>query len=257
LSTTLTVPREGLEALVVTVPSGSATIDDATYLFAVGGRPDASGTGYHVSGERAEVLADGTLAAFSTLSHDLVTARAFYVLLTNQGQDGSNFIPDPEIPLDKTIPTGPLYLMAILGDDAHAGAPNSGLIDFEVTEIVSADGDNSAWTVQGDTLQPGHPTHAHGASLHFDVLFTFCAVSTEDVGDDPTVSSAAASRLLYSPGSPPPPPPDDIFHSRTSNSSSFSISRGYYEIVRVNGYLWAIAGNDGSGPLASVGRTLQ
>ncbi len=257
LSTTLTVPREGLEALVITVPSGSATVDDVTYLFAVGGRPDASGTGYHVSGERAEILADGSLAAFSTLSNDLNHARAFHVLVTNMGQDLSGFIPDPDIPIEKSVPTGPLYLMAILGDDAHAGSGNDGRRDFEVTEIVTSDGDNSAWTVQTELLQIGHPTHGHGASLHFDVLFTFCAVTTEDIGSDPAVSPAAASRLLYAPSSPPPPPPADVLHSRTSNSSSFATPRGYYEIVRVNGYLWAIAGNDSTGPLASIERTLQ
>jgi len=257
LSTTLTVPREGLEAVVVTVPSGSATIDDATYLFAIGGRPDASGTGYHVSGERAEILADGSLTSFSTLSNDMNHARAFYVIVTNMGQDLSGFIPDPEGPIEKSLPTGPVYLMAILGDDTHEGNDNSGRRDFEVTEIVTADGDNSAWTVQSELLQLGHPTHGHGASLHFDVMFTFCAVTTEDIGDDPSVSPAAASRLLYEPATVPPPPPTDVLHSHSSNTSSFDTGRGYYEIVRVNGYLWAIAGNDSNGPLASIERTLQ
>jgi hypothetical protein len=248
------VAREGLDALVATVPSGEEDVDDKTFLFAVGGRPDATGTGYLVSGERAEVLSDGDLGPFAPLTHDLQTARAFYVLLTSQGQNDSGFIPDPDIPLEKSISDEPLYLIAILGDDAHSGTNNAGLITFEVTEIVTADGDNTVWTVQDETVQGGHPAHGHGAVLHFNFMFTFTGVDQEDVGFDPTVSGNAASRVEFHQDAANPA---YVLDGWQSNSASFTDDRAYYDMVRVNGYVWALGGNDGGGPIATIERTLQ
>jgi hypothetical protein len=236
------------------VPSGEEDVDDKTFLFAVGGRPDATGDGYLTSGERAEVLADGDLGPFVALSHDLQTPRAFYVLLTSQGQNDSGFIPDPDIPLEKTVSTEPLYLLAILGDDAHAGTNNAGLTTFEVTEIVTADGDNDVWTTQDETVQGGHPAHGHGALLYFDFMFTFTGVDNEDEGSNPLVSGNAASRvefhldaadLAY------------VLDGWQSNSASFDTDRAYYDMVRVNGYDWALGGNNAAGPIATIERTLQ
>jgi hypothetical protein len=251
-------PREGLDAVVATVPSGDAAIADSTYLFVVGGRPDASGAGYLTSGERAEVLSDGDLGPFAPLSNDLSTARAFYVLVTSQGQDESGFTPDPDIPLDKGAPRSiaeePLYLLAIQGDDEHSGTSNDGLVDFEVCAIVDSDGDNGAWTTQDQTVPGGQPAHGLGAALYFDHMFAFKGVESEDLGYDPSVGGSAASRVVFYPDADDPA---QILDDLQSDSTSFGTDRAYYELVRVNGYIWIIGGDDGTGPIASIERTLQ
>jgi hypothetical protein len=144
--------------------------------------------------------------------------------------------------------------MAILGDDAHSGTANSGRVDFEVSEIVTADGDNEAWVTQTATIQAGHPTHGHGATLHFDFMFTFPGVATETIGDDPNPGTSSASRLQFLSDADPS---TGILHSWQSSSSSMDVQRAYYQMVRVNGYLWIVGGNDGDGPVASIERTLQ
>lgn len=254
LDETMTVGREGPEAVVALVPSGEEDVDDSTYLFVVGGRPDASGTGYHVSGERAEVLYDGTLGPFVQLSNDLNTPRAFYVLLTNQGQEDPGFGTDPEVPIDKSTGDGPLYLMAIQGDDEHSGTANNGLNDFEVTEIITADGDNGPWTTQTDTLPGGRATHGLGALLYFDYMFAFGGVDTEDIGEDPDPIGASTSRLEYHEDADLP---EEILQSYQSTSASLNVPRAYYRMVRRNGYLWVTGGNDGTGPVGVIERTLQ
>jgi len=248
-------PREGVDAVVATIPSGEEDVPDRTFLFAVGGRPDATGDGYLASGERAEVLADGDLGPFAPLSYDLNTPRAFYVLITNQGQDESGFVPDdPEVPISKSPWTEPIYLFAVQGDDAHDGTANDGLIDFEACEIVTSDGDNGEWTTQHETVSPGQPAHGLGAALFFDHLFAFKGVSAEDLGDDPVVGGSAATRLEFFEDAADPA---YILDDRQSTATAFTTDRAYYKMVRVNGYLWAIGGNDGSGPIAAIDRTLQ
>jgi hypothetical protein len=221
----------------------------------VGGRPDATGTGYFTTGERAEVLADGDLGPFVALSYNLNTARAFYVLLTNQGQDSPGFNPDdPDIPLDKSLWEESVYLIAIQGDDEHTGNANSGLLDFEVSEIITSDGDNDVWVVQSDTPPGGRATHGLGALLFFDFLFVFGGVEDEDPGSDPVPMGSATSRFEYD---EEPADPADIINTYQSSSASFDVGRGYYEMVRLNGYVWTIGGNNGSGPEASIEQTLQ
>ena len=48
-----------------------------------------------------------------------------------------------------------------------------------------------------------------------------------------------------------------ILVSYQSTSASFATARAYYEIVRVNGALWAVGGADPEGPVANVDRVSQ
>ncbi len=89
-------PREGADAVALTVPSGTETDPDHTYIYVVGGRPSNSGTGYHRTTERAEVLADGTLGAWAVETSLLNTARAFFPLLTSWNRDVTPYPPPPE-----------------------------------------------------------------------------------------------------------------------------------------------------------------
>ena len=119
---------------------------------------------------------------------------------------------------------------------------------------MTADGDNDVWTVQDETVQAGHPAHGHGALLYFDRMFTFTGVDNEDVGFDPLVSGNAASRVEFDVDAVNPA---FVLDGWQSNSASFEDDRAYYDMVRVNGYNWALGGNDGAGPIATIERTLQ
>jgi hypothetical protein len=254
---TMLSPREGNDSLVALVYSGEEDVDDKNFLFVVAGRPDATGTDYLVSGERAEVLEDGDLGPFTALSYNLNTERAFYVLLTNQGQDDPGFNPDdPDIPIPKKgIGDHPLYLMAILGDTDHEGNNNKGWNTFEVTEILSPDGDNTEWTLQTDEISWGQRTHAHGAALFFNYMFSFGGVDTEDLADWPSAQNATAARFEFAEEGDP----DAILANYQSTSASYIEARCYYDLVRLNGYLWVIGGADdaGPGPLATIEKTMQ
>jgi len=255
LDETMQNAREGVDSVVITIPSGEEDVDDKTYLYAVGGRPDATGTGYFASGEKAEVLEDGELAAFEMLSHSMNTPRSFYALLTNQGQDTSGFVPeDPDIPLEKSVGEGEIYLMAIMGDDQHDGNGNDGLNDMEVCKLLSPDGDNEAWATQTDEMPGGRNTHGHDALLYFNFMFVFAAVNTETPGSYPIVQTSAASRFEFHEDAAEM---IDVLQSFQSTSTTISTPRAYYELVRVNGYDWALGGADGSGPVTSIDRVLQ
>ena len=91
-------PREGLDAVALTVPCGADDCDDVTYIYATGGRPDSSGEGYFVSTERAPVLEGGELGPWEAMGHDMNQSRAFFVLLTNVGQRETETPPPPEEP---------------------------------------------------------------------------------------------------------------------------------------------------------------
>lgn len=98
ISPSLVSPREGLSAAIITVPSGSETVDDKTYLYVVGGRPDNSGTGYYDTVEKSEILPDGSLGGFIVEGSTLNTARAFLALTTTWNRDDTPVCPPPVEP---------------------------------------------------------------------------------------------------------------------------------------------------------------
>jgi hypothetical protein len=92
-------PREGLDAVAVKMYDGDATtIDEPVFIYAVGGRPDNSGTNYHDSVERAQVLADGSLLPWIAEAERLSHPRAFLSVMTDQGQMDTLFPGQPEQP---------------------------------------------------------------------------------------------------------------------------------------------------------------
>jgi len=97
LPVTLNTPREGSDAIAITVPSGSNSIPDRTFIYVAGGRPDSSGTGYLQSVEKAEILSDGSLSAFS-YEPNMNQARAFLKLTTSWHRDDTPACPPPPQP---------------------------------------------------------------------------------------------------------------------------------------------------------------
>jgi hypothetical protein len=262
LDETMGSPREGLDGVVITVPSGEADVDDKTFIFVLGGRSNAVGDGYFVTGEKTEVLEDGTLVGFEPLPNDLNQARAFFPMLTNQGQHESGFDPDPpevEDPdgpiIGKSIDDTPYYLIAVMGDDSHDGTNNTGTTTFEVCEIANADGDNGPWYLQDET-STGQGSLGHEAALYFDFMFIFAGVAREDLGDNPDAATSPASRFEFSEIAPLDM--NNVLHDHQSvGQGSFVTGRSYYGAVRLNGYNIMVGGNDGDGPVASIEKVLQ
>ncbi len=236
--------REGLDAIVLAIYRTSLKI----YLYAFGGRPSASATGYLATGERTVVNYDGTLAGFVPMTNDMTTARAFYPLITNQGQDAFVGPGNPELP---PILSGDLYLMALLGDNSYneSGAGNSGMDTFEVCSIITVNGDNTPWILQNES----HNKDVHGGEvqLFFDYMFIFDGVKTEQLGYDPSPHGSAAQRFTYIEGGYLDDPAD-IFYDSQATGANFADSRTYYSSLRLNGFVWLIAGNGGGGPIGTI-----
>ena len=90
--------REGADGLVMAVPSMSEDEPDRTFVYVGGGRPDATGTGYHDTIERAEVFDDGALGDWSTEAERMDSARAFFALVTTLGRNDVPTAPPPTDP---------------------------------------------------------------------------------------------------------------------------------------------------------------
>jgi hypothetical protein len=249
-SNTLSSGREGLDALRLIVADPP---ESKAFLYVVGGRQYGDGTGYLASGEYGEILSDGKVLATNPLTNNLGTQRAFYNLLTNQGQnsyvgpgsDSAIFDPDEM-----------LYLMAIVGDDSYdeSGPGNEGIDTFEVCEVPPGTGDNTPWILQDAVLNKDN--HGADALLFFDVVFIFPGVKTEKITENPSVHGGTPSRYLYYEGGDLGNPARVIWTSQ-STAGSFDIARAYYPMLRLNGWVFVLGGNDGAGPLTSIERTEQ
>jgi hypothetical protein len=250
------VGREGLDAirLIVSDPPEQKVI-----VYAIGGRQYGDGTGYLATGEYAQVVDGGIIKPFSYLSYDLGTPpppespRAFYSLITNQGQnsyvgpgsDHAIFDPDEQ-----------LYLMTIVGDDSYdeSGPGNSGIDTFEVCEVPFGSGDIGPWYLQDAMLNKDN--HGADALLFFDVVFIFPGVKTEKVTEYPSVHGGTPSRYLYYEGGYLSNL-NRVIYTSQSTAGSFDIARAYYQMLRLNGWVWVLGGTTGSGPLTSIERTEQ
>ncbi|MDH5490344.1 MAG: MopE-related protein [Myxococcales bacterium] len=100
LGVTLNEAREGLDGVVLTVPSGSDTIDDRTMIIVAGGRASsAEAAPYSRTTEFAIVdTVTGVLEPFALDAELFNTPRGFYSLLTNVGQREARRPPPPEEP---------------------------------------------------------------------------------------------------------------------------------------------------------------
>ncbi|MFH1436957.1 MAG: DUF4215 domain-containing protein [Pseudomonadota bacterium] len=94
----LVLPREGADAIAVTVPSGTVDDPDRSFIYVAGGRPDNTGAGYHDSIERAEILLDGSLGGFGVEGSRLGVDRAFLTLVTSWKRDAAPICPPPAEP---------------------------------------------------------------------------------------------------------------------------------------------------------------
>ena len=241
LGSTLVNAREGVDTVKIVIPDGAG--GGLPYLYAAGGRTSSAvSTSYLNSIEVAAIDHDGNLGAFSVLTHTMNVPRGFFTLLTSQGQNayvsrGEYFDPDETI-----------HLIAVAGDDIFVNPDNDGQQSFEVAQVVSTTGETDDWMLQ--SVQWNKKNHGHEAQLFFGTLFCFLGVSKETLGGNPTPNTGTSPRYAYT--------PDALLTTAIINSGQSSsdgpASRTYYQSVRLKSFVFALGGNDGSGPIATIDR---
>jgi hypothetical protein len=248
-------PREGLDAVKVVVPDGYGGA--TPYMYVVGGR---DGSRFYLPGppeapaytlttvERAPILTDGALGPFVALAETMNQPRAFFPLLTSQGQNA--FVSrDTIFDSDET-----LRLIAVTGDDfwddytTPITGANGGTTTIEACTI-NPDGSTTPWTTQ--TLSAVKSNHGNDALLFFNALFIFNGVKSESLGSYPSAHGGTTQRLIYDPAATALP--QSVF-TGSSSSNETPQNRAYLSTVRLNGYVYAIGGVDGGAPIAAIDR---
>ena len=175
------------------------------------------------------------------MTEHLKSRRAFFTLHTSQGQNdfvGRNESFDAE---------EAIHLIAVAGDNTFHNPNNSGLKTFEVALVPGPGPQTDAWTLQ--TLGLNKENHGHESQLFFGSLFIFFGVKTETLGSNPNPWGGAGPRYLYTGTNSPA----TIINSQQSSSDAPATST-YYQSVRIKSFVFAIGGNDGSGPIATIDR---
>jgi hypothetical protein len=244
--------REGLGAVAVSIAGDGGK---SSFVYAVGGRMDNQLNPYLDDGEYATVLPDGSLSPFSDLGQLMTHPRAFFQLLTSFGQDVVIAPPsDPggEGPLGQGAKIEDLVLIAVAGDSAwDSNTPDLDKVD--ICQIIKENGVVGSWYEQA--LDYAHQYHGMGALLYFDTLWIWEGVQSETFGSNPNGGSAAAHGTSYI----GPVDATDVYHvvdtQRTSLGAKTATNSSYYSVLRLNGYLFTIGGNNDSGPGARIDQT--
>ena len=267
--------REGLDGVVVTMDPATSNHEIARIVVA-GGRDGAGGTyTYYPTAESLGVMDDGTLeASWFAETPQFTHSRAYYALLTTQDRNTTPFPPPNDPPpcgdcttviqhKGHTIPTWllpvrtkiiadvasaePVYLVAVMGDDAFAATNNGGRNDFEACVVDQVTGHLSCgtnWIVQTNNLPTGSATFGEDAVLYFAYLYPFAAIARETVGtpgDTISFINSAIGRFplvadltMVTAG--------QILSTFQSASTSFNLTRAYYQMSRLLAYVYVIGG---------------
>jgi hypothetical protein len=266
----LNLAREGLDGVVVRLdPAASGGL--VARIIVAGGRDGATGSYvYRTTAESLAIHADGTTDPAWTDEAPVFThARAYYALLTTQDRNVTPFPPPPAEPpcgdcgggvifrvlspllasLAAPAPE-PVYVVAVLGDDAFQVSSNTGRSDFEACPVDMTTGHlvpdcgvaGGTWIVQNN--DDPQSTFGHDAVLYFSFLYPFYAVQRETVG-----AAASAIQILGSAIARFPLVPDlttvtagQILDSFQSASTSFVVERAYYQMTRLLAYVYVIGG---------------
>jgi hypothetical protein len=146
--------------------------------------------------------------------------------------------------------TEPLWLIAAQGDESYStthGSGNAGLDTFEVARIWPPGGDIGGWTTQAN--ESAHFHHGHGGALYLDYLFTMPGVLREGRTPEPEPDPSATARFTLDVEAVDPA---TVVSTYEGAGATLDIARSYYGTVRVNSYIFVVAGNDGAGPIDSL-----
>ncbi|HEU4731566.1 MAG TPA: IPT/TIG domain-containing protein [Kofleriaceae bacterium] len=271
--------REGLDGVVVALdPTASGGL--VARIIVAGGRDGSSGSYvYHSSAESLGIHADGTTdAAWALEGPGFTHPRGYYALLTTQDRNVTPFPPPPAQPpctdcgviIQRSLSTAiaqfvqaatapsaavlggePVYLVAVMGDDAFVATNNGGRADFESCPVDMATGhlvsdcgipSGTTWVVQNNN-EP-QPTFGLDAVLYFSFLYPFGAVQRETVG-----AAATSLQIMVSAIGRFPLVSDltavtatQILDTFQSASTSFAVHRAYYQMARLLAYVYVIGG---------------
>jgi hypothetical protein len=272
----LNAAREGLDGVVIAMdPATSGGL--VARILVAGGRDGTGGTyAYRTTAESLGVHVDGSVdAAWFDETPTFTNARAYYALLTTQDRNNTPFPPPPEPCLDCNmaiqapvmtglvhalatmvgLPSGvianvvsaePVYVIAVMGDDAFAATNNAGRSDFEACGVDATTGHltcGTHWVVQTNSAPAGNATFGEDAVLYFSYLYPFAAVARETSGNPGTAIqhlNAAIGRfplldLVLATA-------DQVLSTFQSASTSFLVKRAYYQMNRLLAYVYVIGG---------------
>jgi hypothetical protein len=289
----LGTPREGLDGVVIHMDPTTNPTGMVARILVAGGRTSNTAGAYLTTAESLAIYDDGTLGAQWDAEAPVFThARAFYALVTTQNRNETPFPPPPEeepsppttvrslaqdpfSPLavrDYTAVVGPseydvmyavagsepVYVVAVLGDDEFVASQNAGRSDMEAC-LVDADTGMLActqWQPQGATT----PQASFGmdALLYFDYLYPFYGLSRESVtttGATRQLNEASISRFPVE--DPATVINNDVIGGYEAANVAPTISRAYYQAVRLMSYIYLIGGWTDTGPTGTIERHLQ
>jgi hypothetical protein len=287
----LNTAREGLDGVVVTMDPATSNNEVARIVVA-GGRDGAGGTySYFKTAESLGVYADGTLdTSWFDETSQFTHARAYYALVTTQDRNTTPFPPPPEPPpcgdcttviqrkphlmmpswmlpvrtkiIYDVASAEPVYLVAVMGDDAFAATNNAGRDDFEACSVDQVTGHLScgaSWVVQTNNLPTGDATFGEDAVLYFSYMYPFSAIRTETVGAPGDTISLLASAIGRFPlvADLTMVTAGQILDTFQSASTSFNVARAYYQMSRLLAYVYVIGGDTATGPTGTVERHQQ
>ena len=178
-----------------------------------------------------------------------------------------------------------IWVLAVQGQDHLQSTANSGRGDIEVCEVANTDtpaagallkecsptSGSGKWTTQVSDLQ--HPNYGHEAVLYgqnpdttdtsVSCLFNFLGVQDQDVGGAPAPWNAACTRFPIYTNTKAAPGNTDYTkvlgdsNEKQSSSTSPSMVRAYYQMVRMNAYIFVLGGHNGTAATGSVERHEQ
>lgn len=152
------------------------------------------------------------------------------------------------------------------------GTNNSGEQKFEACELLptwppvagsllTTCGVGDTWSLQG--YGPPHFTYGHDAIVYghdpdepasYTCLFDFFGASSHQVGGTLTVDNSASKRFPFDTN---PSAPNQVLYGFQAGAPQNNTPRAYYQLARLNGYIFIVGGHSGAAALSSVERLQQ
>ena len=157
----------------------------------------------------------------------------------------------------------PVHLVALYGDPSYTyPQKNIGSQTAEVALVLQT-GELTPWTMQNDQIS-GNSRYGNDGLLYHDFAFSFLGVLNEDLGQDPPGNQIWNNVYRYeidttAAGQWTNPPPATFLYNLNPAASYLNVARGYLSVVRLNAFIFGIAGNAGAGvgPIDSIERIKQ
>jgi len=200
------------------------------------------------------------LQGFSMTGYPVGTLPKMMALASDQAKQCT-----PYFPMTSLLATSeePVHLVVLYGDSSYTyPQKNVGLQSAEVA-LVLKNGDLSPWTVQNEKIT-GNARYGNDGLLYHDFAFSFLGVLIEDLGVDPPGSQIWNNVYRYEIDTTAVtqwtnPPPATFLHNLNPAASYLNVPRGYLSVVRLNAFIFGVAGNAGFGigPTDSIERIKQ